>query len=229
MKKPVKMAIGSLLFVLASTAVGGIDSHIPYPVYIKDAKQDSLVGVGDAINATIFFNSKVVNQQGLLSLTLNDGRKVQLSVDWDSEYGEGDLVDHIQAQWSPSKKGFKPDDLRQALGQLFDKYPSPYSITVKEARQDSVVGVGDAINATVFFNSRVPNLAGILEFILSDGRKVSLRVDFVPPDKSSEVKEGDPIDHLFAQWSPSVKGFTPDKLKNGRGILFSTERPKYAP
>jgi hypothetical protein len=64
---------------------------------------------------------------------------------------------------------------------------------------------------------------------LDDGRKVSLEVTFVPPGEFSKTEEGDPIDHLSAQWSPSVKGFTPDKLKYGRGILFSTERPRNAP
>jgi hypothetical protein len=115
--------------------------------------------------------------------------------------------------------------LKTTLQRGFNAAPSSYAVTVKGASEDSRVGEGDAINATVYFNSEVPNGSGLLLLTLTDGRTVSLKVDYVPIGPENKVEEGQPIDHLKAQWSPESKGFSPPNLKYARGQLFSDKYP----
>jgi len=104
----------------------------------------------------------------------------------------------------------------------FNAAQSSYAVTIKGAQGDPSV---DLVTATITFNSQVPNGDGLLLLTLAGGRTVTLQVGLVGKGPDNKAGEGDPIDHLIAQWSQSKKKLRPDELKYARGQLFSDHFP----
>ncbi len=119
--------------------------------------------------------------------------------------------------------------LQTTIQRGFNAAPCAYQVTILSAMLDPTVpltGVGDDINAIIFFNTQVPNGSGRLIITLTDGRKVDLKVDYVPigPDGRA-LPRGKPTDRLQAQWNRQQKGFDVNNLRNARGQLYSDDYP----
>jgi len=134
--------------VLKTTLMRGQDAApaTSYEVTVLSSEVISKVDEGgevdDRINASLHFSSKVPNGRGLLVIQLDDGRKVQLDVDFMTLDADGKRLpkgrptDTLQAQWSPAEKGFGPLNLRNVKAQLFSNdYPPNLTAIDTTARQ----------------------------------------------------------------------------------------------
>jgi hypothetical protein len=112
--------------------------------------------------------------------------------------------------------------------------PVAYELQIVSARKVSLVAPkeSDAINAVIVFNHPVPNVEGELSVVLSDGRKVRLRMLAVdldgpakaPPDPCQQTTE-----RLRSQWSPTEHGFAPEELNGRPARFYSTLCPPPMP
>jgi hypothetical protein len=105
--------------------------------------------------------------------------------------------------------------------------PGAYEVQVTAVKAE-VTGKGDSVVATLTFSGPVPNSIGLMVFKL-DGRTVKIPLSPIfKTDDGKPIDEGAPTTRLEAQWSPKLRGASPDDLVNKKVRVYSYLYPPEA-